>query len=410
MNLVGWSHIERTASSELNALDAMYNIRLAIGTVGAVAARLHVAQLAPHQLSSRPELVKLKISSGVLGLERAGCRHLRGCALNCLQVPRFGTNIGPCMLHVCIANGPLWACADAGSACRIPPLLLRLLQPFARSPAVTALPSTAADMVSAMCLVALANAAACQGSKSCTWLVAPWTMATLILWNPLLILSAAAASTASMAVAAVLLSALCAARSMPILSAAACAVAVYIRPHCIFFAVPLLLLLLQGPEDLKAWPSGDAHRIAHTPGDLTCKPTMSVRSQRTQGYGWRIAVLFNTALMACLLCLLALSDIDVQHRRCVMNGGHCTWWQAARHCWQGASSMHHWAAWLQGGQRQQVPTHSHWMAKVYGGLWTYDDLTVNIGLWWCALAMRLCALSITAWSLQCLHLSATCVS
>jgi GPI transamidase subunit PIG-U len=282
-----------------------------------------------------------------------------------------------------------------GSACRAPPLLLPLLQPTASHSALQSVPHIAADAVSAAMLYALAMRVRSCGGTSATLPMSPATVAELLLWNPFLLLTAAAASTASLNVAAVLLALLGAAYGRAAIAAIGTAIAVYLRPQSLLLFVPISLILLRGVEDVTQQPTAAALAAAHTPADVTKKPPKCVRSGARPGHSWRSVLAFWALLAGALAVLVALSDMEVERQ---VQQPPRSWAAAAascRHsCWTLQRAAHGMQQWLASGSSTNVPqapkqAAKGWIRHVYGGLWQYDDLAVNIGLWWCASAQHL---------------------
>ena len=147
-------------------------------------------------------------------------------------------------------------------------------------------------------------------------LPSPATLAGLLLWNPLLITTAAAASTASLALTAVLFALYGGVTHRPVVAAVGTAAAVYLRPHNVLFTVPLSLMLVSGVEDVTAEPTAAALAAAYTVAAADEPPPKRPRQpSRVAGGAVVRLALFWTTLLASVAALVVLSDksLEVLH-------------------------------------------------------------------------------------------------
>jgi hypothetical protein len=167
----------------------------------------------------------------------------------------------------------------------------------------------------------------------------PRTLTALLLWNPFLILTAAASSSASLVVTATLLAALGGVSGSWALAAAGCAMAMYLRPHSLLFTIPVSMMLFSGAEDLSAAPTKVALGAAHTVADAAVKPPVPEKCLQVcaQGEGAprcrprrpAAVAAFWAAMLVWLGVLLVLSDVEVQR---LSAKGDRRWISAAWHC------------------------------------------------------------------------------
>lgn len=300
----------------------------------------------------------------------------------------------------------------AGSACATPPLLLAGTAPLLRAPAaLQCVPHLLAEAIAWWAVTKLAHhsaqrsqprAAQAFAAKQSNDMppsshagIAPGTILKLAAWNPLMVATTASKSTAAFSHAAVTCALLAGMRHSVILCAASCAIAAYIRPHNLLFAVPLCLLLMHGPEHLAAQPDKAARGAAATPRPVDCKPKKTVenslqrllhpdsRPGRQHAPAWRTGLQFAVALLLCAAVLAAMSDLALVGLHC-RSGKQCT--HGFTCCFRGEAPAHTLAAWVQRLMHQSSgsPSTAPWPWEVYAGVWQYSDLRVNIGLWWCA--------------------------
>lgn len=124
------------------------------------------------------------------------------------------------------------------------------LEPFFR----TVMASTA-DVLAAWALRWLAmSCTVSPNGKAATFVVPPDNVAALYLWNPLVVAAALAGSTGGLENAAVFVALAAASSGNAKLSAAALVAALYLGLHPILLAVPIVLLLWRGPENLACQP------------------------------------------------------------------------------------------------------------------------------------------------------------
>lgn len=328
------------------------------------------------------------------------------------------------MPQCCVSVQPqVWRTAHAhatlraGSAFRSPPLLFSALQPLANHPTLFSAPCILADALSAA-LVYLLVSHCQQRARHCSsggggggggggsggaafhslhLMPSPVSAALLLLWNPFLILTAAAGSAASLAVAAALLAAYGGACGAPALAALGVVAAAYLRPHCALLAVPLALLLYRGPEDVAAAPSAEALAAAHTVAEIDAagghrggdEGEAPERNPAAARGSDAVAVRRFAAASAGFAALAVVASDAVVMRwaqtECQVAGG-------APACSSAATAGGGVLFGRTPAERDPGVTGrgSTWVAESYGGVWSYDDLSANIGLWWCDPAGCVC--------------------
>ena len=144
------------------------------------------------------------------------------------------------------------------------------------------IPFIIADLVSCWLARAVAQHVEKKSNKSLP--ISPSTIATLLLWNPCTVLTAAAASSSTFTLTFVLfaLYAVVVQRSA-LMSAVGCTLAVYLDICSIYFVLPVAVLLALGPEDIMAAPNPTAlHTSYNTPVDVTAKHGESCISDSDQ--------------------------------------------------------------------------------------------------------------------------------
>ena len=303
----------------------------------------------------------------------------------------------------------------AGSACTAPPLMLAGFAPVLQMPAaLQCVPHLLAEAASWWAVTQLAQRAAPgvvplasnqrqaqrhvgAPDRAACRSVAASTALQLMAWNPLMLATAASKSSAVFSNAAVLCALLAATRLQLMRCAMLCALAAYIRPHNLLFAVPLCLLLVQGCEQLAVQPSAAARSSAETPTPVDCKPGKTVESSlqhllhcqapASASQSCMTALRFAGGMLFAAALLAALSELALQCLHC-RSGAGCL--HAAQQYLQGRHAAHSLAAWLThmvSPRQWAAAAMPPWPWGAYGGVWQYSDLRVNIGLWW---RVRLC--------------------
>eukprot|EP00798_Chlamydomonas_sp_ICE-L_P017829 gene17829-24211_t len=189
----------------------------------------------------------------------------------------------------------------SGSACRLPPLLLTLLSPFAMRSLSYAIPNAIADVIAGLLLrctmISVVNKAG--GMESAALLLGPDGFMAAYLLNPLTVATSVSGSVTSIENLCVVGALVAGVAGNWIMAAFSLACAALIGAHPILLLIPVLVLLVQGPED-----------IVHPEKDLDCK------SEHQGGQGGPDSNSEGAALLVLLLVfwttvLVVVSDLTM---------------------------------------------------------------------------------------------------